>query len=162
MKPAEQLPEHFDPHVPGVNYGVLDGLIGYALRRAQLRLYEDFVECLSPWNITPPRFAALVIIDHNRDLKLTELARILGVARSGAVTLIDALSGLGYVSRHASRSDRRAFRLVLTSKGKRALAQISQAVEQHDRRIVSMLSPEERDRLMELLRRMAGLSGGAT
>ena len=158
MKSAESLPEHFDPHVPGVNYGVLDGLIGYALRRAQLRLYEDFVESLARWNITPPRFAALVIIAQNPDLKLTDLARILGVARSGAVTLIDALSAPGYVAREASRSDRRAFRLVLTAKGKRALVEITAAVEQHDRRIVSMLSAEEQQRLMDLLRRMAGLA----
>ena len=162
MSSVDELHDHFDPHVPGVSYGVLDSLIGYALRRAQLRLYEDFVESLAPWNITPPRFSALVIIDHNPDLKLTDLARILGVARSGAVTLIDALSAQGYVSRQASRSDRRAFRLVLTAKGKRALSEITQAVQQHDRRIVSMLSAEEQQRLMELLRRMAGLQGGAT
>lgn len=105
MKSADELKDHFEPHVAGVDYGVLDGLIGYALRRAQLTLYEDFVASLAPWNITPPRFSALVIIDKNPDLKLTELARILGVARSGAVTLIDALSALGYVSRHDSPSD---------------------------------------------------------
>lgn len=162
MSSPDTLHDHFDPHVPGVDYGVLDGLIGYALRRAQLHLYEDFVESLAPWGITPPRFAALVIIAHNPDLKLTDLARILGVARSGAVTLIDALSAPGYVARHASRSDKRAFRLALTAKGKRALVEITQAVEQHDRRIVSMLSESEQRQLMELLRRMAGVSGGGT
>ena len=69
----------------------------------------------------------------------------------------DALSALGYVSRHDSPSDRRAFRLALTARGKRALDGITQAVQDHDRRIVSALSQPEQAQLMELLRRMAGL-----
>jgi DNA-binding MarR family transcriptional regulator len=120
-------------------------------------LYEDFVTSLAAWNITPPRFSALVIIAHNPDLKLTELARILGVARSGAVTLIDALSALGFVVRRDSPTDKRAFRLALTAKGKRALEAITQAVQEHDQRIMSMLNEREQTQLMELLRRMAGL-----
>lgn len=157
MKSGNDAQDRFEPRVPGVNYGVLDRLVGFALRRAQLLLYEDFVASLAAWNITPPRFSALVIIDHNPNLKLTELARILGVARSGAVTLIDALTALGYVVRQDSPTDKRAFRLALTPKGKRALTAITSAVEQHDKRIVSMLNPGEQSQLMELLRRMAGL-----
>jgi DNA-binding MarR family transcriptional regulator len=157
MKSADEGHDHFEPRVPGVDYGVLDRLLGYALRRAQLLLYEDFVASLATWNITPPRFSAMVVIAQNPDLKLTELARILGVARSGAVTLIDALSALGFVVRHDSPTDKRAFRLALTSKGKRALEAMTKAVEAHDKRIVSMLSEPEQAQLMQLLRRMAGL-----
>jgi DNA-binding MarR family transcriptional regulator len=157
MSRAEAASSHFEPRVPGVRYGVLDELVGYALRRAQLLLYEDFIASLAAWGITPPRFAALVIIADNPELKLADLARILGVARSGAVTLIDALSALGYVARRDSPRDRRAFHLVLTSKGKRALGAITRAVQDHDRRIVSMLSKPEQKQLMDLLRRMASL-----
>ena len=157
MSRTEAASSHFDPRVPGVRYGVLDELVGYALRRAQLLLYEDFVASLAAWNITPPRFAALVIIADNPELKLADLARILGVARSGAVTLIDALSALGYVVRRDSPKDRRAFHLELTSKGKRALGAITRAVKDHDRRIVAMLSAGEQKQLMDLLRRMASL-----
>ena len=38
--------EHFDPHVPGVQYGALDDLVGYAIRRAQILIYEDFLAAL--------------------------------------------------------------------------------------------------------------------
>ena len=157
MSSVEAAPGHFEPRVPGVRYGVLDQLVGYALRRAQLSLYEDFIASLAAWNVTPPRFAALVIIANNPELKLADLARILGVARSGAVTLIDALSALGYVARRDSPKDRRAFHLGLTSKGKRALGAITRAVKAHDQRIVSMLDAHEQKQLMDLLRRMASL-----
>jgi DNA-binding MarR family transcriptional regulator len=146
----------FEARVAGIDYGVLDSLVGYALRRAQLKLYEDFIHSLSAWNITPPRFSALVLIANNPDLKLTDLSRILNVARSGAVTLVDALSELGYVARHASPTDKRAFRLLLTSKGKKALTHITRAVLQHDQRIVSMLTLPEQTQLMSLLGRMVG------
>jgi DNA-binding MarR family transcriptional regulator len=144
----------FEARVPGIDYGVLDELIGFALRRAQLMLYEDFIRSMASWSITPPRFSALVVIAHNPDLKLTELARILNVARSGAVTLVDALSELGYVVRHPSETDKRAFRLRVTPKGKQALASITPAVQQHDARIVSMLSGAEQRQLLALLGRM--------
>ena len=48
--------ELFVAHVPGIQYGVLDSLVGYAVRRAQIRMYETFIVALEPWGITPPRF----------------------------------------------------------------------------------------------------------
>lgn len=146
--------DHFEPRVPGVAYGVLDSLVGYAIRRAQLILYEDFYESLAPWDITPQRFAALVFVGENPDLKLTELARILGVARSGAVAIVDALAARGYLARHDSTTDKRAFHLRLTPTGKRALAKMTSAVRAHDRRIVAMLKKDEQATLMRLLTRM--------
>ncbi|WP_235205708.1 MarR family winged helix-turn-helix transcriptional regulator, partial [Cupriavidus sp. SK-4] len=111
----------FDPHVPNIDYGVLDNLIGYAIRRAQIRIYEDFVLSLAQWQITPPRFSALIIISRNPHLKLTELAQILGIARSGAVLLVDALEEMNLVARRPAAGDRRAYSLVLTAAGRRTL-----------------------------------------
>lgn len=85
----------FIAHVPGIQYGVLDSLMGYAIRRAQIRTYENFIAALEPWGITPPRFSAMVIVSLNPGLKLTQLAKIMGIARSGAVILVDALEELG-------------------------------------------------------------------
>src|SRR3546814_5503574 len=67
---------HFDPHVAGIEYGALDSLVGYAIRRAQILIYEDFLAALQPWDITPQRFSALTLIAANARLKLTELAQI--------------------------------------------------------------------------------------
>ena len=145
----------FDPHVPDIDYGVLDRLIGYAIRRAQIRIYEDFVVSLAQWQITPPRFSALVIISRNPKLKLTDLAHILGIARSGAVLLVDALQEMNLVERRPAPGDRRAYSLVLTPTGKRTLEAAKQAVIAHDAHVASALSEQEQATLKSLLARLA-------
>lgn len=154
--PGSSPGEPFVPHVPGIDYGVLDSLLGYALRRAQIVIYEDFVRTLSPWSITPQRFSALTVISCNPSLKLTQLAHILGIARSGAVLVVDALAAIGYVERQPAPDDRRAYGLALTAKGRQDLEAITQAVCEHDRRMAAGLQPEEVPQLMRLLRQVAG------
>lgn len=145
---------HFEPHVPHIDYGVLDSLIGYAIRRAQIRIYEDFVASLATWHITPPRFSALQIIARNPDLKLTDLARILGIARSGAVPLVDALESMALVERLPAATDRRAYRLALTDTGRRTLKAATAAVRAHDARIATHLSADEQQVLRGLLEKL--------
>lgn len=146
--------EHFDPHVAGVEYGALDSLVGYAIRRAQISIYEDFLAALAPWDITPQRFSALTLIAANAQLKLTDLARILGIARSGAVQLVDQLQEMGYVARREAVADKRAYALALTTAGRRAHASITRAVQAHDQRISAQLSDTERRQLIALLGRL--------
>lgn len=145
----------FEPHVPGIDYGVLDSLVGYGVRRAQIAIYNDFLPALQAWNITPPRFSALVIIGRNKGLKLTELAEVLGIARSGVVALVDTLSEMGYVDRLNVPGDRRAYGLALTPLGKKDLRQIEQAVRKQDQRVAHRLTPEERQQLLALLDKLA-------
>jgi len=144
----------FVPRVPGIDYGVLDTLLGYAVRRAQIRLYEDFVASLAPWGITPPRFSAMVVVSRNPGLKLTQLAKVLGIARSGAVILVDALEELGYMQRQPVPEDRRAFSLSLTKKGLSDLTAITAAVQLHDERMAQSLGPTEQSQLREWLMRI--------
>lgn len=143
--------EHFNPHVPGIQYGALDDLVGYAIRRAQILIYEDFLAALAPWDITPQRYSALTLIAANDSLKLTDLARILGIARSGAVQIVNQLQDLGYVERQEAQRDKRAYALAMTRAGEAALASITEAVQAHDARISAKLGVAERRRLIGLL-----------
>jgi DNA-binding MarR family transcriptional regulator len=143
--------EHFDPHVPGIRYGALDDLVGYAIRRAQIVIYEDFLNALAPWDITPQRFSSLSLIAANANLKLTDLARILGIARSGAVQIVNQLQDLGYVERREVERDKRAYSLAMTQAGETVLAEITQAVQAHDARISAQLSPAQKHQLIGLL-----------
>jgi DNA-binding MarR family transcriptional regulator len=145
----------FNPHVPGIDYGVLDTLIGYGVRRAQIAIYNDFLPALDAWNITPPRFSAMVIIHHNKGLKLTELAQVLGIARSGVVALADTLTDMGYVERLEVPGDRRAYGLALTALGRKDLRQIEQAVVQQDQNATQRLTAAERQQLLKLLDKLA-------
>lgn len=153
-RPA-QRGESTGAQVPGVEYGILEDLMGYALRRAQIRIYQDFLDALDAWSITPPRFSAMIIIDGNAQMKLTELAAAMGIARSGAVEVVNSLEKLGFVSRSDSAVDKRAHALALTSAGKQALAGIIQAIQAHDARISARLTSAEQAEL----RRLLGLLG---
>ena len=141
-----------EPHAPGVDCGVLDTLVGYSVRRAQMAIHDDFVLALAPWHMTPQRFSALTIISRNANLKLTQLAHILGIARSGAVLLVDALAAMGYVERRPSPQDRRAYGLALTPKGVVDLRAITEAVHEHDRRIAACMSADDLHQLTRLLK----------
>lgn len=156
---AEDAP--FNPRVPGIDYGVLDGLLGYAVRRVQIVQYELFIAALARWNITPPRFSALVIISRNPSLKLTELANVLGIARSGAVALINSLEGMDYVRRVPCPTDKRALGLELTDQGRADLDAIIAAVVEQDRRSGSALSADEQAQLIALLSKIT-IAGGAS
>lgn len=140
--------------IPGVHYGVLTELLGYGLRRAQIRIYQDFLDVMEPWSITPPRFSAMVLVRHNADMKLTDLARAMGIARSGAVEVVNSLEKLGYVRRRDSKTDRRAYSLALTAEGDAALDAVTVLIQAHDARISARLSGDERAQLRTLLDRL--------
>ena len=140
-----------------VQFGVLDQLIGYPLRRAQLLIYEDFIRSLAEWELTPSRFSSLVIIANNPGLKLTELSGILAIARSGSVLLADTLAAAGLIERRPAPNDRRAWGLHLTAKGHKTLTAASAAVVEHDQRMTSMLTAKERSTLRKLLRKVAAI-----
>ena len=137
--------------IEGVAYGALSDLLGYSLRRAQIRIYHDFLEIMDPWSITPPRFAAMILVRSNRSMKLTELARAMGIARSGAVELVNSLERLGYVRRGESPTDRRAFALELTEEGEVVLDKITALIREHDARVSRRLTAREREQLRVLL-----------
>jgi len=149
-----EVVESFEPHVRGVDYGPLDALVGYAVRRAQISIYIDFYHSLSRWGITPKRYSALTLIARNPGMMSSRLASLLGIARSGAVVLTRALEALGYVERATSATDARAHALALTPLGRRVLKRIDAAVAEHDHRVSSRLSDAERATLIELLARL--------
>jgi DNA-binding MarR family transcriptional regulator len=129
---------------------MLGGLIGYALRRAQLRVFEDFY-ALAGEGITPARFSALIVIDANPGISQTALAQSLGIARSGVVAVIDTLEDMGLVDRDAIEDDRRAYALRLTRKGRERLERLRSLVKVHEARVTARLTEREKQTLLELL-----------
>jgi DNA-binding MarR family transcriptional regulator len=132
----------------------ISGLIGYALRRAQLRVFDDFFSTVSGEGITPARFSALMVVSANPGISQQALAQSLNIARSGVVMLVDWLEEAGLVSREALEEDRRAVALHLTRKGRDRLKRIVQLVDAHESRVCSQLSAKEKETLLELLSRV--------
>ena len=142
------------PPPTGIGLDVLDDIVGYRLRRAQVVVYQDYVRTVGSMDIRPSQFAAMTIIGANPGLSQTTLATTMGIDRSGAVILIDALEEKRLAQRVPSPVDRRTYAIMLTPEGQTALAKLKQLVTQHDDRVTGMLSAGERVLLNKLLQRL--------
>jgi DNA-binding MarR family transcriptional regulator len=151
-------------HVAGLEYDVLDELLGYSLRRAQVVMFRAFHEATRGMAheatggvaITPPRFTALVMIGANPGLSQTTLGNVLGIARSGAMLLADRFESEGLVERRHRADDGRAWGLYLTRRGEGLVERMKRRVMAHDRRRAAVLSERERRELQRLLAKLAG------
>lgn len=139
-----------------VDKGMLDRLLGYHLRRAQVAVFGDFMRTMANDRITPGQFGVLTLIDRNPGLNQSALARVLGIERSTMAAVIDGLEDRRLVTRHESVSDRRSNTLALTQQGKDLLAEVQPKVRRHEKRIAVALEPDEVAALIGLLRRVGG------
>ena len=137
-----------------LDFDILPELLGYQLRRAQLRMFTDFANAMADVSITPGQFGVLVLIEANPGSSQSALARAIGIERSTMVAVIDTLEGRGLVERRASKVDRRSNALVLSAAGGAMMAKLRSLVEDHEDRIAGNLSPAERRQLIDLLRRL--------
>ncbi len=142
--------------VPGLEYDVLDELLGYSLRRAQVAMFAAFHDATRGLHVTPPRFTALVIIGANPGLSQATLGRVLGIARSGAMMVADWFEAHGMVERRRSPSDARAWGLHLTRRGEDFVQRLKRRVVALERRKSRALNKRERRQLLRLLDKLAG------
>lgn len=138
-----------------LDHGLLPDLIGYALRRAQGRVFQHFAASVGGDGITPGLFGVLVLIEANPGLNQSRLSEALGVDRSTVVGVIDRLQGRDLVRRMPSATDRRAYALELTDAGRELLARLKRQVRAHESAIAERLSPAEQAQLIALLGRLA-------
>jgi DNA-binding MarR family transcriptional regulator len=142
--------------VPGLDYDVLDELLGYALRRAQVGMFLSFHAATRGQDITPPRFTALVIVGANPGISQSALGKVLGIARSGAMMLTDWMEKRGLAERRRRPDDGRAWGVHLTARGEKLLGAMKRSVAAQDRKRASVLEPRERRELLRLLDKLAG------
>ena len=142
--------------VPGISYGGLDDLLGYALRRAQLAGFEAFHRATAGVDITPPRYTALTFVGANPGLSQTELGAALGTARSGAMQLTNWFEKHGLAERRRRNGDGRAWGLFLTARGKALISRLTRRVRANDAAFGGRLAPRELAQLKKLLGKLAG------
>jgi len=143
-----------------IDLGVLPTLIGYNLRRAQLKVFQNFQSTMAPFDVTPGQFGVLALIGENAGLSQSDLGAALGIDRSTMVAVIDRLESRGLVVRAPSPDDRRSYALQLSDNGKKTLADIMPRLREHESAIASALSKSEQAMLISLLRRIGGPDNG--
>ena len=142
--------------VAGLSYGDLDEHFGYVLRRAQLAGFDAFHRATARIDITPARYTALTIVGANPGMSQSDLGSALGMARSGAMVLVDWMEKRGLVERRSRPDDGRAWGLYLTRNGEAKLRAMKARVRAEDARFAARLAPRERATLRKLLDKLAG------
>src|ERR1700745_695832 len=85
--------------------GELSDHLGYSLKRAQLKVFEDFLRCVAPLQLTPAQFSVLLLLDKNPGRNQTEIANTLGILRPNFVAMLDSLESRDLYARIRSTSD---------------------------------------------------------
>jgi DNA-binding MarR family transcriptional regulator len=137
---------------PALQMGELSELLGYSLKRAQLKVFDDFLRSVAPLQLTPAQFSVLLLLDKNPGRNQTEIANTLGILRPNFVAMLDGLESRDLCARMRSTNDRRSHILVLTDKGRAVLARAKKLVAtKHEARLNELLGPANRAALLGML-----------
>lgn len=141
-----------------LEYGRLDGLLGYHLRKGQQAMFQSFAAALDGENISPGQLGVLLMVAANPGVNQTRVGAAMGIDRSTLVAVLDRLEARDLIERAPSPTDRRSHALMLTAEGTRYLDELMPRVEAHERELAGDLSDRERRSLIELLGRLKGIS----
>jgi DNA-binding MarR family transcriptional regulator len=140
--------------------GALPQHLGYALRRAQLAVFADFIRTLEKVHLRPGEYSVLTLIAENPGILARRICQTLGIQPANFVTLCGRLESRGLIRRVAI--DRRSNGLHLTPKGRTLIARAHILGAEHERKIADKIGRAECRRLIELLFRIADLDGGSS
>jgi DNA-binding MarR family transcriptional regulator len=90
---------------------------------------------------------------------MSEVSAVLSLALSSTTGLVDRLVERRFVERTRPESDRRTVKVLLTTRGKRALEAYLTAKIGLGRGMLERLQPDERETLLALFRKMSGGAG---
>jgi DNA-binding MarR family transcriptional regulator len=127
-------------------------LLDYLGRIARVRSEA----ALEPHGLRPRHLVALAVLAESGATAQQDLAAALRLDPSNLVGLLNELDERGLVSRHRSASDRRRHIVGLTDAGEATLARVHETLQGVEDELLGGLGPEDRAKLGELLRRLAG------
>ena len=134
----------------------LAGYTGNLLRRAFQKAAAVGVRVMPPGR-QARELGVMMAIDGASDttgLSQRRIGELLGVNRSIMVKLVDRLEADGLVRRDRDPADRRNYALRTTERGKAMIAEMNRGANKGEAELTAQLSPAERVRLAELLRRV--------
>ncbi len=142
-----------------IDFGPLEGWIGFHLRMAQIASFQSFARHARDVDLSPGRFAALMVIGRNPGISQTALSRCIGSDKSTLTPAVGSLVRRGLVRRARAPSDRRVWRLSLTAAGEKMLRELTECARRHDAHLDRIVGAPDRARFLSILRRIATALG---
>lgn len=145
-------PTQADTERPFRSVGFTISTTGYAIARR-------FRDLLAPLGLEPRDFALLRTVATTEGVSQQAIGERMGVAPSRMVAFVDSLEQRGLLERRQNPDDRRARALFITPQGRKLIKRAFSVAVEHEQRLTSGLSPEEREQLLELMARVGAEVG---
>jgi DNA-binding MarR family transcriptional regulator len=131
--------------------------LAFLLSQVGIHASRRFAERLAEVDLQPPLFRVLNLVDAAEGRSQQEIAKAVQAPPSRMVGFVDALEQRGLVERRADLKDRRVRALYLTPAGREALARGREVARRHEAELTQGLVGDERERLIELLRKVVDM-----
>lgn len=141
--------------VAGLDFGRLPGYIGYRVRLAQSAIFRHLTRPRNHPGMTPGEFSLMTVVGRNSGIDSATLARTYGLDKATLSLSLKRLTQAGLIATARRKDDRRHLELTLTAAGRAALRRAARRIERQERIMSSVLAPGERERLLDLLDRIA-------
>lgn len=131
----------------------------HLLHRAGQCAADIFQSELAEGDLTPRQYAVLLTVSLNEGLSQTHLVDRTGIDRSTLADIVRRMLKKGLLQRRRTKEDARAYAVKLTEEGWRVLKSAEPLTRKVDERILSALSPSQRDRLVQDLNSIVQVLG---
>jgi MarR family 2-MHQ and catechol resistance regulon transcriptional repressor len=123
------------------------------IQLASMKIAAEVYKTLQS-QLTVSQFGVLEAIHKKGPLYQVEIARHIYKTTGNMTTVIDNLEKRGLVVRERGKEDRRYFKILLTPEGNRFIKKILPTYEKQVEKVLGRLTPEERDDLVRLCRKL--------
>ena len=120
---------------------------------------SKFGERIAALGLTPPDAGIFRLLAASQGISQQDLAEKLGIHPSRLVAILDELESRAMVERQPNPGDRRQYALHLTHKGRETFTKIGLISREHQDALCASLTNAEREKLTELLQKIAEEQG---
>jgi DNA-binding MarR family transcriptional regulator len=133
---------------------ILPENIGFHIRIVQMRVFREFYRVFEGSGVTPGMHTVLAIIRDNPGMRQRTLAELLMVREPNMTRMIQGLQASELIAREVDKTDRRAFHLVLTEKGRALMQGVQDRIDGLEAKLLGGLDAQERRNLRSYLDRI--------
>ncbi|MFO1414549.1 MAG: MarR family transcriptional regulator [Burkholderiales bacterium] len=141
--------------VPPENPESLYRMPGHLIRRCHQIAVALFLEETAAFGITPQQYATLAVLAMNDGVDQITLAGLAAFNRTTAGEVLGRMETAGLVTRSDSATDGRVKTIRITRAGRKLLADVQDAIERVQERLLVPLNAAERRQFTEFLARIA-------
>lgn len=127
----------------------------FLLTKVGFAASSQFAQRLAAIGLEPRHVGLLHAIAGNEGQSQQAIGEQLHIPPSRMVAFVDDLEQRGAVERRPNPADRRAHSLYLTAAGRALLDKVRQISADHEKELLGVLDPQEREQLVALLTKLA-------